>query len=124
MKTTVINSVKTIATDRLVAVLISMLVIACLVYCIYVGVSLHPSDLQVAVHYTAYGDTNFYRDKWYYLISFIGLGLIIAVAHTIIAGKIYMQGRRPLAILFLGLSFLVLLVVWLITRSVLSIAFL
>lgn len=124
MKTTVINSVKSIASDRLVAVLLTLFIAACLVYCIYVGISLQPSDLQVAVHYTAYGDTNFYRDKWYYLISFIGLGLILAVAHTTIAGKIYLQGRRPLAILFLALSFLMLLIVWLITRSVLGIAFL
>lgn len=124
MKTTFINSLKPLTSDRLLAVLMTTFIVACLVYCIYVAVSLHPSDLQVAVHYTAYGDTNFYRDKWYYLISFIGLGLILAIVHTIITGKIYLQSRRPLAILFIALSFLMLLIIWLVTRSVLGIAFL
>jgi len=46
-------------------VMIVVLVLMGLAYCIYVGVSLRPSDLQVAVHYTAFGPTGFYREKWY-----------------------------------------------------------
>ena len=99
-------------------------ILACLAYCGYVGISLRPSDLQVAVHYTAYGETNFYREKWYYLLSFIAFGVIVAAAHITLTAKIYLQGRRPLALLFLGLSFLLLLITWFITWSVLKIAFL
>lgn len=124
MKATFTNSLKTVLNDRLLTVLMIIFILACLVYCIFVGISLRPSDLQVAVHYTAYGETNFYREKWYYLLTFIAFGLIMAVAHVALTTKIYLQGRRPLALLFLGLSFILLLVTWLVTWSVLKIAFL
>ncbi len=124
MKTTLVDSLKTLLTDRLITVLMIVFILACIVYGVYVVVSLHPSDLQVAVHYTAYGGTNFYREKWYYLLTFVIFGLLLATIHTILAAKIYLQGRRPLAVLFIGLSFLILLIAWLITRSVLNIAFL
>jgi hypothetical protein len=113
-----------ILTDRLLTVLMALFLLCCIAYCIYVGISLHPSDLQVAVHYTAYGETNFYRDKWYYLLSFIAFGIIVAVTHTALTTKIYMQGRRHLALLFLGLSFLLVLITWSMTVSILRIAFL
>lgn len=124
MKAALVTSLKTLLEDRLVAALLIAFILACIGYTIYIGVSLHPSDLQVAVHYSAYGDTNFYREKWYYLLTFILFGLLLASMHSVLAAKIYLQGRRPLAILFIGLSFLILAVAWFITRSVLNIAFL
>jgi hypothetical protein len=124
MKTNVFNSVKLILSDRLMAALIIVFILACLAYCIYVGVSLHPSDLQVAVHYTAFGETTFYREKWYYLISFIVFGVLLGSVHTALIMKIYGQGRRQMALLFTFLSMLILLIAWFMTWSVLRIAFL
>jgi hypothetical protein len=124
MKENLITSLKLILADRLMTVLLSVFIVACLAYCLYVGVSLQPSDLQVAVRYTAFGETNFYREKWYYLLSFIGLGLILTVVHTVLAVKLYVQERRQMALLFIGLSFLLLVIAWSITRSVLKVAFL
>ncbi len=124
MKTTSITTIKTILTDRVLTVFMTLFILVCVAYCIYVGVSLHPSDLQVAMHYTAYGETNFYRDKWYYLLTFVAFGIVTAVIHTILTAKMYMQGRRPIALLFLGLSFLLIFIAWVITWSILKIAFL
>lgn len=124
MKTTLTNSFKLILSDRLLTILIGLFLLVCIAYCVYVGISLRPSDLQVAVHYTAYGETNFYRDKWYYLLSFIAFGVIIAISHAALTAKIYMQGRRQLALLFLGLSFLLMVIAWSVTWSILRIAFL
>ncbi len=124
MKTTIITTIKTIATDRLMTFLLILFVLTCIAYCICVGIALHPSDLQVAMHYTSYGETNFYRDKWYYLLAFVVFGLIVAVIHTALTAKIYMQGRRPIALLFLGLSFLLIFIAAVMARSVLKIAFL
>jgi hypothetical protein len=124
MKTNAFNSIKLILTDRLMAALLIVFILACLAYCIYVGVSLHPSDLQVAVHYTAFGQTSFYREKWYYLISFIIFGAVLATVHTALVVKIYAQGRRQIALLFIFLSMLILLIAWFMTWSVLRIAFL
>jgi hypothetical protein len=123
MKNNIIRSIKLILADRPVTVLLIGLVVACLVYCLYVGLSLRPSDLQVAVHYTAFGETNFYREKWYYLLSFIGFGLIVAILHSAIAVKLYVLERRQLAIVFILISLLVLIVGWILTGAVLRVAF-
>lgn len=124
MKTTIINSIKPLLSDRFMIVLTIVFILLTLFYCVYVGVSLRPSDLQVAVHYTAFGETNFYREKWFYLINFIVFGLLIAVTHTILTVKLYSQGRRQIALLFLWLSLLLVTVVFLLTRAILGIAFL
>jgi hypothetical protein len=123
MKTVVFNSIKQIFADRLVVALIFLFILISIAYCIYVGVSLKPSDLQVAVHYTAYGETNFYRDKWYYLVSFIIFGIVVMSAHTALIVKLFTQERRQLAILFAWLSILLVVIAWFITRAVLGIAF-
>lgn len=124
MKTQLITSLKQIAADRLMVVLLSVFILACLAYCLYVGVSLRPSDLQVAVHYSAFGETRFYREKWYYLLSFIMFGLILAIVHTALIVKMYVQERRQLALLFTHLSFGMLLITWILTHSILRVAFL
>lgn len=124
MKTNFITSLKLILSDRLMTVLLLTFILSCISYCIYVGVSLRPSDLQVAVHYTAFGETSFYREKWYYLLSFIMFGLILAVIHSILIVKLYAQERRQIAILFAWFSFLLLLIAWIMTHSVLKVAFL
>lgn len=124
MKTTIINSIKPLLSDRFMVVLTVVFILLTLFYCVYVGVSLRPSDLQVAVHYTAFGETNFYREKWFYLINFIVFGLLIVVTHTILTVKLYSQGRRQIALLFLWLSLLLMTVVFLLTRAILGIAFL
>lgn len=124
MKSHIINSIKPILADRLMAVLMILLVLVCLVYCIYVGISLQPSDLQVAVHYSAYGETSFYRDKWYYLITFIAFGVLVAAMHTTLVAKIYLQGRRQLALLFAWLSLLLIIIAWFMTWAVMKVAFL
>ena len=124
MKSNLITSLKLILSDRLVTVLLLVFILACAAYCIYVGVSLRPSYLQVAVHYTAFGATSFYREKWYYLISFIVFGLILALVHSILIVKLYVQERRQMALLFTWVSFLMLLIAWIITHSILKVAFL
>ena len=124
MKTNTINYIKTILSDRVMAALIVIFIIACLVYCVFVGISLRPSDLQVATHYTAFGDATFYREKWYYFINFIAFGLLMMVAHTILGMKLYVQGRRQIALFFMGFSLLLVIIAWFLTRAILRVAFL
>jgi len=123
MKDTIIQAIKLILADRPVMLLLAGLVLAAVAYCVFVVLSLRPSDLQVAVHYTAYGETNFYREKWYYLLSFIGFGLIVAILNTTIAVKFYVLERRQLTLFFIWMSFLLLLVGWILTAAVLKVAF-
>lgn len=122
MKNIIITAFKLIAADRLVAVLLSVFLGGCAAYCLYVILALRPSDLQVAVHYSAFGNTHFYREKWYYLLSFLVFGIAMAVVHMALIAKLYGQQRRSIVLVFVGFSFLTLIIAWVLTWSVLRIA--
>jgi hypothetical protein len=124
MKNTLTTALKTTLEDRLLTVVIIVLILVCLAYCTYVGISLRASDLQVAVHYTAFGPTGFYREKWYYLSTFIVFGLLVAVMHSALIVKLHTQGRREMALLFAWMSLLLMVIAFLMTQSVLKVAFL
>lgn len=93
-------------------------------YIVYVAFNLSPSDLQLAIRYTSFGETQFYREKWWYLLSFVGFGLLFIVAHIGMLAKLYVIGLRPLARAFAWLSLVVLVLMFVYTYSVLGIAYL
>lgn len=104
--------------------MIGSIVILSLIFCIYVGISLRPSQLQVAVHYTAFGETFYYRDQWYYLLSFIAFGVLFAILHGSIIVKLFIMDKRQIALVLGWFSLALLVVAVLITHAVLGIAFL
>lgn len=124
MKNNLIATIKLILADRLLTSMVAVLILLCLGYCTYVGVSLRPSDLQVAVHYTAFGTSGFYREKWYYLITFIVFGVLVGAIHTALVVKLHMQGRRQIAFMFAWMSILLMIIAFFMTQSVLKVAFL
>lgn len=124
MKAEILHAIRKVISDRLFAASLIAVIILALAYSAWVAISLHPSDLQVAVHYTIFGETQFYRDKWYYLVAFVVFGLSIAIIHPIIAAKIYLQEKRQFAFLFAFLSVFMIVIAWALTREVLEIAFL
>jgi len=124
MKEEISHAIRKITADRLFAGSLIALIVVSLIYSVWVALSLHPSDLQVAVHYTIFGETQFYRDKWYYLVSFVVFGLVIAIIHPIIAAKIYLQEKRQFALLFALLSVSIIIIAWALTQALLDIAFL
>lgn len=93
-------------------------------YIVYVAVNLSASDLQLAIRYTSYGETHFYRDKWWYLLSFVGFGVLFIVAHVGMLAKLYVIGLKQLAYSFAWLSVVVLILMFVYTHSVLNIAYL
>jgi hypothetical protein len=94
-------------------------------YVIFVALSLEPSDLQVATRYTAFGDTNLgYRNKWHYLLSYVVFGLILMGVHTALAIKLHARGMRQPAMYLLAFTVFLFVVAWILTHSVLKIAFL
>lgn len=121
------NSLRTIiqsvVADRPLLISLIGFIVLCLAYVLFVVLSVRPSDLQISVHYTPFSETQYYRARWYYLLSFAGLGLLFAVINSGIAIKFFLQQRRQLALGFIGLSVLVVIIAWLIARSVLSVAY-
>lgn len=115
---------RTFFRDRTMASLVAGVFLVGTVYSIYLLTSLEQSDLQVATRYTAFGDTHFYRSKWYYLLSFAAFAGTLSVLHVALAIKLYGMNRRQLAVALLGFTFLVFIIGWIIMQSVLQIAFL
>lgn len=124
MKSDFITYLKQVLADRVMATVVGAVILVSVGYCIYVGVSLHPSQLQVAVHYTAFGETFYYRDQWYYLLSFILFGALFGIAHSVLIVKLFTMNMREVALMFGYFSLFALLIIIIITHSVLGIAFL
>lgn len=124
MKIRALNSLRKIASDRLILAFILAIILLAVTYILYIAFSLKPNELQVATHYTVFGETNFYRNKWYYLISFALFGALIAVVHIAIIIKLFFYELRSFAIAFSCLTIVLIIIAWVITHSVLNIAFL
>lgn len=124
MKSLSLELIKDFFRDRTMLSMVVSLVLIGIAYGVYLALSVEPSDLQVATRYTAFGDTHFYRSKWYYLLSFAAFGAMLVAVHTSLAIKLYGRKQRSLAIAFLGLTIAIFVISWIITQSVLRIAFL
>lgn len=81
--------------------LLSALILLWVLAVAYVVVSLATltvSEHQIVTHYSIFGESHFYRSRWWYLLSFALAGLIAALVHTMLAVKVLHQEARRLAI--------------------------
>lgn len=124
MKHIIQSTLTQILADRIMLLLCLGVLFGGIAYIGYVAFNLTPSDLQLATRYTSFGETHFYREKWWYLLSFIGFGVLFIVAHLGLLAKLYVIGLQSLARSFAWLSFLVLLLMFVYTYAVLNIAYL
>lgn len=122
MKTQLLESFKQVVADRMVLALFAGLIGLALLLVAYVAVAIEPSDVQIVTHYTAFGPTNFYRDRWFYLLSFAGFSLLLAALHSVIGLKLYREKGRDFTVAFLWLSIGLLLIGFVIAHSILSVA--
>ncbi len=124
MKDILKATAREVLADRKLLIFCVAILTGGLIYMAYVALSLSPSDLQLATRYTSFGETQFYRNKWYYLLSFVGLGVVYIVMHIGMVAKLYMTGMRDLAYALGWFSLLILLLMFVYTSSVLGIAYL
>ncbi|MFZ2836025.1 hypothetical protein D3C85_423420 [compost metagenome] len=122
MKLRTLDAVKLILADRVVAILLGAFLLLVVAFCISIAVSLRPSELQVVTHYTAFGITNFYRDKWFYFLNFIAFGVVVGVLHACVVAKLYKEKDRSFAIGFTWLGIVTVLIAWVLAHSVLQVA--
>jgi hypothetical protein len=120
MKSTIIKSLKELIKDRYLLVLLVVFLLASVIYSIIIGLSIHSSERQVISHYSAFGITHFYFDQWFYLLSFLAFGLIVAVMHTIIAIKLLIIKGHSLAVMFAWVGIGIILLGWSTASTVLS----
>lgn len=122
MKQYITSTLQQLLADRPLFSLVGFFLFGCLVLIVYVAFNIHASELQVVNHYTSFGTTNFYRDKWYYLLSFIGFVIVMAVAHIALLYKILDQKGRDIAVAFVWLSIVLLFITAATAYQVLKIA--
>ncbi len=122
MDTSFISSAKEFLGQRRIILALIALFVASIIFVIYAGLNVHQTDLKVVTHYTAFGTTNFYRDQWYYLITFVLFGIIIAAGHSVIALKIYAIKGLELALSFIWISVIMICIAAVIVHQVLKVA--
>ena len=122
MKKHIQTTLQTLLKDRYLSGLLVGFLVLCLITIVYLAFMIHASELQVVVHYTSFGTTNFYRDKWYYLLSFVAFMVMMAILHTIVCLKLLEKRGRDLALAFAWLSILVVLIALSLFYQVLKIA--
>ena len=104
------ESIQTILADRAFLAAWVLMLLLVLVIIVLGGIYIRPSDLQIPVRYSSFGITNFYRDKWYYLIGLIVFALLVAVMHTGISLRLMTAKGRSFAIAFLWTTIAILMV--------------
>lgn len=122
MKQRITSSIKTLVTDRSLVIVLALFLVSCLVLLAYFAVNIHPSELQVVNRYTSFGTTNFYRDKWYYLIGFVVFVIIMAAIHVALCYRIFIQKGHDVAVAFAWLGVVLVLITAAISYQVLNIA--
>ena len=121
MKNTIKSSLKSLIADRYLLVLSGVLAVLAISFAIYIGLNVHPSELQLVSHCSAFGVTHLYRDQWYYLLSFGVFGLFAAVIHIILAVKLMTIKGHSLAILFAWLGIATIILAWMTAYAVINI---
>lgn len=121
MKTSILDSLKQLVDNRYMLVLSSGIVALMIAFVVYVAVTIHPTDVQQVVHYTAFGINHFYTEHWYYLLVFAVFGVFVAILHIIIGLKIYIIKGPSLALMFLWLGIAIILITWFTIASIFNI---
>ena len=122
MKTHIRVALKHAIRDRSWVISALVLIFLALLLAIILVLQIRPSDLQLPVRYTSFGSTNFYRDKWYYLLSFVFFGIFVMLMNLAISLKLYEQKGRQLSILFLGFSTAIIVIAYFVISLLFRIA--
>lgn len=110
MKQQIITSFKEVTQDRYLTVLLGIFLLLCLGVIIYLATAVRPTELQVVVHYTGFGTTNFYRDRWHYLLTFAAFVVVLALSHSVLTYRLLAAKGREIAIPFVWLGILMVFI--------------
>lgn len=120
---TVKLSLKRLFTDRPFLTLIVAVGIAGILYCLIMGFTIQPRDVQVYTRYTAFGEAHFYKSYWYYLINFVAFGVVVSAAHIALMVKLHNLERRQIAFVVGYLALVVLFATAVYGLSIMRLAF-
>ena len=118
------QSVKDILADRPYLFLCAATMAAALVYALYAFFTIEPRDIQVISQYSAFGEAQFYKEKWYYMYTFVGFGVVTALINTALMAKLHSLEKRDFGIVLGWVSLIIILIAFRYTYEVMHFAFL
>jgi len=107
--------------DRTAVLLLIGLLAISVVLIVTVLIRLQPSDIQVPVRYTGFGQTFIYRDQWYTQYSYVGLALVVVLVNGLLALRLY-KIRRLLGLGLIGMSIFILVLASVVINAMFSLA--
>lgn len=110
-----------ITKDRAAIVLLILMILGAIVIIATTFLRIHPSDIQIPVRFTGYGQSNIERDQWYTQISYAVFGLLIVVINGYLSVKLY-SVKRMLGLGFMGASIFILVLTLIISNAVFNLA--
>jgi hypothetical protein len=121
MKTIIKESLKKLFEDKYLFILSIVMLLTSIIFAIIISASVHPSELQLVSHYSAYGVTHLYRDQWFYLYSFVVFDIVVALLHILISIKLLIVKGHSFAITYAWIGMGVLVIGLITALSVLNI---
>ena len=101
---TITNLFKPIIKDRRMLLAMVSVLLAGIIFFIFMILNVKSYDYLLNVRYTVFGTSEFYKDSWMYRIILAIFGLIVAFIHNILIAKVYNVSGRRVAIAFAVLS--------------------
>jgi hypothetical protein len=110
-----------ITKDRVAVLLLAFMVLGAIALIVTTVLRIHPSDIQVPVRFTGYGQSNIDRDQWYTQISYGMFGVLLVAINGFLAIKIH-AFNRMLGLGLMGLSLFILAVAMIIANAIFNLA--
>lgn len=110
-----------ITKDRLAVMLLFLMAVGAIALIITTFLRLHPSDIQVPVRFTGYGQSNIDRSQWYIQLSYSVFGLLVVILNGFLAVKLH-SVSRILGLGFMGISLFILVVALIIANAIFNLA--
>lgn len=99
VKTIITSGIKELLSHRVLTVLSIITLLLAISCVVYIGIAVHPSEVPLVTHYTAYGVAHLYRDQWFYLLTFGVFAVVSALVHISLTAKMSILKGKDMALL-------------------------
>lgn len=107
--------------DRLAIILLIVMIIGAIAIIITTVLRIHPSDIQIPVRFTGYGQSNIDRDQWYSQLSYGLFGVVLVAINGYLAIKL-LSVNRMLGIGLMSMSIFLLVLSLIIANAIFNLA--
>ncbi len=113
---------KQVLFDKVFLSSIVALIVVATLFSIIISIGIKPSDLQVSIQYTAYGEAHFYRGSWVTLITFVLFAILTTICNIAVAVKLFVEKGRNFAIVYVLTTIVILVLAGSLLYRIVSIA--